>query len=308
MKTLLLFSAVAACALAQEHPQVHGMTNSVPAVKLSGMMGVGETMGSNVKGAPYSAIIVTEMVQTLADGNRISQKNQGSVARDSQGRMRHEAILPVIGNMSTNAVSPRVIFINDPLSGTNYNLNVSDKTYRKLPAPPSAGEMVAMKRDAERKVTGGPAGTVNMIYTEGMRMPAPPPHASGEAFRIVADGGEAGIVSMKLRAEQGGKRESLGSKVIEGVMVEGTRTTRTIAAGEIGNDKPIEIVSESWFSPDLKTVVYSKRSDPRTGDMIYSLTNISRSEPEASLFTVPADYKAAAEGEMHTFTYSVKED
>ncbi len=90
--------------------------------------------------------------------------------------------------------------------------------------------------------------------------------------------------------------------------MEGTRSTRTIAAGQIGNEKPIEIVSESWFSPDLKTVVYSKRSDPRSGDMIYSLTNISRSEPDASLFAVPADYKLAAENEIHTFTYSVKED
>jgi hypothetical protein len=69
------------------------------------------------------------------------------------------------------------------------------------------------------------------------------------------------------------------------------RTTRTISAGEIGNEKPISIVTEVWTSPDLKTVVYSKRSDPRMGEQTFQLTNIARSEPDASLFTVPADFK-----------------
>jgi len=85
--------------------------------------------------------------------------------------------------------------------------------------------------------------------------------------------------------------EDLGSQTMEGVIVNGVRTTHTIAAGEIGNDKPIRIVTEVWTSPDLKTVVYSKRSDPRMGDQTFQLTNIVRAEPDASLFTVPADFK-----------------
>ena len=72
-------------------------------------------------------------------------------------------------------------------------------------------------------------------------------------------------------------------------MVNGMRTTHTIPAGEIGNSKPIEIVSEVWTSPELQTVVYSKLSDPRTGEHIFQLTDIVRGEPDPSLFVVPAD-------------------
>jgi hypothetical protein len=78
---------------------------------------------------------------------------------------------------------------------------------------------------------------------------------------------------------------------MEGVQVTGVRTTRTIPVGEIGNDKPISIVTEVWTSPDLKTIVYSKRSDPRMGEQTFQLTNIVRSEPDVSLFTVPPDFK-----------------
>jgi hypothetical protein len=69
------------------------------------------------------------------------------------------------------------------------------------------------------------------------------------------------------------------------------RATHTIPAGQIGNDRPITIVTEVWTSPDLKTVVYSKRSDPRTGEQTFHLANIVRAEPDSSLFTLPADFK-----------------
>ena len=55
--------------------------------------------------------------------------------------------------------------------------------------------------------------------------------------------------------------------------------------------KPISIVIEVWTSPELKTIIYSKRSDPRMGDQTFRLTNISRTDPDPSLFTVPADFK-----------------
>jgi hypothetical protein len=75
------------------------------------------------------------------------------------------------------------------------------------------------------------------------------------------------------------------------VSVTGTRTTRTIPAGQVGNDRPLSIVTEVWTSPDLKTIVYSKRSDPRIGDQTFQLTNILRAEPDPTLFTVPSDFK-----------------
>ena len=78
--------------------------------------------------------------------------------------------------------------------------------------------------------------------------------------------------------------------------VQGKRVTRTIAAGEIGNDRPLEIVTETWFSPELQVVVMSRTTDPRSGDSVYKLTNVSRAEPDRSLFEVPADYQIREDG------------
>ena len=86
------------------------------------------------------------------------------------------------------------------------------------------------------------------------------------------------------------KTESLGKQTIEGIEAEGTRSTLTIAAGEIGNRLPIEITDERWYSAELQTMLMSKHHDPRSGDTIYRLTNINRGEPDRSLFEVPLDY------------------
>jgi hypothetical protein len=86
------------------------------------------------------------------------------------------------------------------------------------------------------------------------------------------------------------KQEELGEQEIEGVAVRGTRTTRTIPAGADGNDGPIEVVSEIWYSPELRRTVLAITSDPRNGDTTLRLTNIVRDEPPAALFQVPADY------------------
>src|SRR5260370_37841482 len=85
--------------------------------------------------------------------------------------------------------------------------------------------------------------------------------------------------------------ESLGSKTMEGIVVNGVRTTRTIPAGQVGNERPIGIVTEVWTSAELKTIFSSKRSDRRMGEETFRLTNIVRAEPEPSLFTVPRDFE-----------------
>ena len=94
---------------------------------------------------------------------------------------------------------------------------------------------------------------------------------------------------------------SLGTQTIGGVTAEGTRYTRTIPAGQIGNVKPIVIVTERWYSADLQMVVMTKRSDPRSGDTVFQMTSIARTEPAATLFQVPTDYtvsKAAPRGAL----------
>ena len=87
--------------------------------------------------------------------------------------------------------------------------------------------------------------------------------------------------------------ESLGQQIIEGVTAEGTRTTATIETGEIGNDRPIQIVTERWYSRELETAVKMTHSDPRTGQETLQLTNISRVEPTPDLFQVPPGYQMA---------------
>ena len=89
--------------------------------------------------------------------------------------------------------------------------------------------------------------------------------------------------------------EELGTRDFEGVAAEGTRKITTIPAGAIGNDRPIEVVYERWFSKDLGLVVYSKNTDPRFGEQTYKMTNIMRSEPNPSLFSVPTHYKKVGE-------------
>ena len=86
------------------------------------------------------------------------------------------------------------------------------------------------------------------------------------------------------------KKDDLGTQTINGVAAQGTRYTRTIPAGQIGNDKPINIVNERWYSTDLQVVVKSTRTDPRFGSTTYTLTNVQRQEPAAALFAVPSDY------------------
>jgi len=89
---------------------------------------------------------------------------------------------------------------------------------------------------------------------------------------------------------------SLGTKTVQGVTVEGTRTTSTIPAGAQGNEQPIVITFERWYSPDLLTDVMTVRSNPFEGKTTFMLTNLKRGEPDASLFTVPSDYKMITGG------------
>lgn len=88
-----------------------------------------------------------------------------------------------------------------------------------------------------------------------------------------------------------GQEESLGTKTIDGVSVTGTRHTFEIPAGQLGNAKPIQVVDERWFSPELQVVVLSRHVDPVAGEHVFKLVNIKRGEPSADLFTVPEGFK-----------------
>jgi hypothetical protein len=268
---MILVLAASPCVFAQDGGNAVFYQNAP--VTVAGAVGAFEKApGAPVQGAPYSATIVNESVQTLPDGNRIVQKSSGATARDSLGRTRHDATLPAIGSLSA-ANAPHLVFIQDPVAQTSYTLNLTDKTAQKMPAfPVVAGGSPAL---------GGPTFFVQTGGVATMSGPLPPPPPSTIAVQKAFSTNEQGQIST----------EDLGSQTMEDVLVNGVRTTRTIPAGQIGNDKSIEIVTEVWTSPELKTIVSSKRSDPRMGDQTFQLTNIMRVEPDPSLFTVPADFK-----------------
>jgi hypothetical protein len=255
--------------------------------------------GKTVKGAPYSAESVTETVQTLADGNRIVNRINSSVFRDSEGRTRREQTLKGLGVLGAGEEPLQTIFINDPVAGVTYALDTRSHTAHKslaftfeLGGKPG----VDGSQHFEFKVAPGTAvpGTArSMILT--VPPGAPPPEApptGADHFTLRTEGGVAGTYVFKTVPgdKNNTVKEDLGKQTIEGVEAEGTRTTITIPAGEIGNERPIEIVSERWYSPELQLVVMTRHSDPRTGETTYKLTNINRAEPAKSLFEVPAGY------------------
>jgi len=229
-------------------------------VFVSSEMGFG---GKVVKGAPYSAQASTETVQTLADGNRIVRKSGGVVYRDGEGRTRTEQQLGAIGPFGASGDPPQTIFINDPVAGVNYVLDLRNHSARRMGMRPPPSPPVEIQGGEPRRVRPPrqAPSVIEWSETRGAHKPS-----------------------------DNVKTESLGKHEVEGVEAEGTRTTHTIAAGEIGNELPILITAERWYSPDLQVVVMSRHSDPRFGETTYRLTNINRGEPSPSLFAPPADF------------------
>jgi hypothetical protein len=220
--------------------------------------------GRVIKNAPYSADIVTESTQNLADGNHIHQSTTAKFYRDSEGRTRSEQSVNLNG-LASNSNLPQLVFINDPVAGVNYALNTKDRTATKATLTPHG-----------RSPHGGPPPDQAQA---GSPRRGPGPNGAGPGPR------PHGLDSQNV------KTEALGTKNIEGVPAEGTRTTMTIPAGQMGNELPIQIVTESWYSAELHTEVLYHHTDPRMGETVRKLANISRSEPSRTLFDAPPDYK-----------------
>jgi hypothetical protein len=240
--------------------------------------------GAVVKNAPYAADAVTETVQTLGDGNRIVRRTSAQVARDRDGRTRREHALAAVGPLLAAGDEPRTVFINDPVAGVHYVLDPEEKVARRISVP--AGKGPGFPGPATREIEVAHAGAI--------RVEGPPPEGGPrEDIRIIAHPPfpRGKVFERRLPTPT---EESLGRQTIEGVEAEGTRTTFTIAAGEIGNERPIEVVSERWYSPELQVVVMSRHNDPRFGETTYRLTNLTRADPDRALFEIPADFKLEA--------------
>jgi hypothetical protein len=311
-----------------------------------------------VKGAPYTAEMITESTQSLADGNSITRKKTGLVFRDGDGRTRQET-----GADGKGAS----IFITDPVEGKHYVLTPGSKRAITIPRvaihegthkskqvirsggtevriedgkvfidgkEAAAGNIELTSRSGRKvvvkdgKVTidgkevghGSGSGSTVIVNrhegADGMNreevhvrvvragddthipvppMPPMPPTPPGALAPLPPMPPMPGIQTMRFEsiARLGkGVTTSLGTKDFDGVKAEGKSTVWTIPAGEIGNKNPINITSESWYSPDLKVTVQSRYNDPRTGETVYRLANIRRTEPAADLFKVPEEYKS----------------
>jgi len=227
--------------------------------------------GEPVKDSPYSAEAVTETTQSLPDGNRIRRENRTKIYRDSAGRTRREETLQGIGPWSTARSPKTIVFIHDPVEGTHYVLHPEDKTARKMPTPnlhDHISELVHEDREPEKRVE-----RVEKKFVQGDR-----------TIHV------AKAVRVERKMFEPGDKQELESRLIEGVEATGTRTTLTIEAGAIGNERAINVVSERWFSPELGVEVLTTRDDPRIGKTTYRLTNIQRGEQPLTLFVPPGDY------------------
>jgi hypothetical protein len=269
--------------------------------------------GKLVKGAPYSAQAINESVQVLAGGNRIVRQDTSAVYRDSEGRTRRDQTISVVGGYSASGGPAQTTFINDPVAGVNYILDAKNRTARKINVSfrvAADKKMVEAKMEAmkARVAEGGTPGD-EKIAAEKVAA------AGGMRFEMrtggpVGPGGPppgGGFVMTRADAKNT-KKESLGKQTIDGIEAEGTRITTTIPAGEIGNEQPIEMVFERWYSPELQTVIMSKHSDPRSGENTYRLTNINRTEPAHSLFEVPSDYTVQEGGPSPEMRYKIESD
>ena len=264
--------------------------------------------GKVVTGAPYSAEAITETIQMLPDGNRIVNKTSSLLYRDSEGRTRREQTLKPVTTFAPRAEPIQTIFINDPVGGVSYSLNTRTKVaHKNVPLKLeqkliTRGDMqlpsdAVKEQKFETKIEARRAPVTVAVVPEGPRPP-------GQEFTLRAGSGDIGFVLKTPDESKNVVNESLGTQLVEGVQAEGTRSTLTIPAGEIGNERDILVVSERWYSPELRMVVMTKHSDPRTGETIYRLTNINRLEPAKDLFELPAGY-TVTEGYRKTFDYTM---
>jgi hypothetical protein len=205
-----------------------------------------------IKGIPLTADIVNTHIQYLQDGNKITNEETSHFYRDGEGRTRRENKLVLAGHEGD---APTMIMINDPVAHTRFVLNTRRKEADEVlsPAgPEGSSDVMFMKKRADEVVVSGR-------------------QASGGANNETT--------------------ESLGTQSMEGVSARGTRTSHVIPAGKIGNEMPITVTTESWYSDELGMEVLRVHKDPWAGEVTTKVTNVRRGEPDASLFTPPADFK-----------------
>nr|MBO2514720.1 hypothetical protein [Gammaproteobacteria bacterium] len=257
------------------------------------LSGEARVVGEPVTGKPYCADSITETIQTLADGNRIVSTNTSRICRDSAGRTRQEQTLARLGAWSAGDPPTTIITIDDPVEKVSWFLDPRTRTARQL--RPHRFDVVMENTEVTQQ------GVLSNRIVSRRFPPAAEtaPHAPAEiepAAPMIAAGPIARSVEIGLAPSMDVRTEDLGEQIIQGVRARGTRQVQTIAAGAIGNEWPIEIVTETWYSDELETLMSRRTSDPRFGETTYRLGNVTRDEPPAAPFRVPQDYEITSTG------------
>jgi hypothetical protein len=243
---------------------------TVPAAGLAQHETIGGPLtGPPILDAPFSAEATTTLQQTLGDGTRIERRATARYYRDRIGRVRVEQAIIGLEALNPAAEGQARITIHPDLATAKvYTLDPVTRTAR-----------IGSRYVADSAVGGGDTFAVPL---------------GGPRFLVFAQGERlrerVGLVGNPV------EEDSLGTQRIAGVEAVGRRTTVTVLVGQLGNDRPMQIVDERWESPQLKMVVYSRHSDPRTGVIDYRVTNIRRTEPPPDLFVIPADYVVTGDG------------
>ena len=235
------------------------LTGFSPALsQTADFLGQDAAVVSVVPGAPFSAATVTTVNQILGDGTRIERTLNGKIFRDGSGRVRREQTIAGLAALNPDGDTKPIVTIVDPIAGVTYLID-------------------SARSIAHRTPIGARAWSA--------RSPAPPPPPPPDG-RTASPAGPPPPPAAPPRPDE----QSLGTRFFDGVVAAGRRTVLTIPIGQVGNDRPIEVRTERWESPELGALVLSRHSDPRTGQIEFRLINIRRGEPAAALFTVPEGY------------------
>jgi hypothetical protein len=225
-------------------------------------------------GDPFSLKRVFQKNQVLADGTNIEKQTPAILHyQDSAGRFRGEYPFRRPANFPNRFDLPPQIEIIDSVAGYHYILDT-------------------VHRVAHR-------GVIEIIPRKPLppppKAPLPPPPSQTPG---------PGDDTRPQRST-----EPLGDKVIDGLPLEGKRTTTTYPAGsDMGNDRPVTITSEEWASPGSAMPPFRKTNDPRSGEETAASYDIVRGEPDPSLFQIPADYRIVDEPGPFAITFIFSRD
>jgi hypothetical protein len=259
-------------ALAQSDTVLAGQSGNRHGVSaVAGVASPGFGSGGNIPGAkdrPFSADIINETDQSLADGNHIHRDVHGKIFRDAEGRTRQEMEL----RADPDGSQQDVITILDPLAGIYVHLEPEKKSATLYAYGP-----LGIGTPVRAAPSAGKAGPQAMVA------PSVTPRADTRRRSIPGvAAANFGVPTTEV--------EQLGTKVIEGFTVTGTRRTNITPAGAVGNDQPIVSSFETWFSNDLQIYLLTIMKNPQVGESTYKLVNIHAGNPDPQLFQVPADY------------------